>query len=701
MQRSLRALVLCVLCVLAARAADGPFTLEQVLSSPFPSDLTAATRGSRIAWLFDAQGRRNVWVAEGPTFAARQLTRYSSDDGQELSALQFSPDGNTLVYVRGGNKNSAGEIPNPTSNPGGVEQAVWAITWVGGPARKIDGGHSPRVAPRGNWIAYVKENEIKENQIWVAPLVGPGKPHQIVTRGQNGSPEWSPDGKKLAFVSTRSDHSFIAIYDPLKKTLSYLAPSADRDAFPRWSPDARSVAFVRRPAQKVSDSPATFLTVQDEPNPWAIWVVDVATGQGHEVWHSTNTLEGSVPFMAGAALLNWAADNHLVFASEQDGWQHLYSIPASGGAPALLTPGECEFEHMSFSPDRRTILFSSNCSDIDRRHTWQVAVTGTTPEKVTWGEGLEWLPVETGDAKWVAYLASDAQHPAMPYIRAVGAQGSGKMLGPHALPKDFPSDNLVTPQQVVFDAADGVHIHGQLFLPAGASSGGHHPAIIFMHGGPVRQMMLGWHNMYYYHNTYGMNQYLMSRGYIVLSVNYRSGIAYGRAFRMAPGRGPRGAAEYQDIVAGARYLASRADVDSKRIGLWGGSYGGYLTAMGLARNSDLFAAGVDLHGVHDWSRRNWMGSASAERVKLARESSPVGAIQTWHSPVLLIQGDDDRNVPFNETVTLSHDLRARGVAVEELVFPDEIHDFLLHRTWLAAYHASSDFFDKHFKMPEK
>src|SRR3989442_14045667 len=121
-----------------------------------------------------------------------------------------------------------------------------------------------------------------------------------------------------------------------------------------------------------------------------------------------------------------------------------------------------------------------------------------------------------------------------------------------------------------------------------------------MHGGPMREMLLGWHYRDYYHNSYAMNQYLASRGYMVLSVNYRSGIGYGRAFRLAPHRGARGASEYQDIVAGAKYLQSRDDVDKKRIGLWGGSYGGYLTALGLARNSDIFAAGVDFHGVHGW-----------------------------------------------------------------------------------------------------
>jgi dipeptidyl aminopeptidase/acylaminoacyl peptidase len=211
----------------------------------------------------------------------------------------------------------------------------------------------------------------------------------------------------------------------------------------------------------------------------------------------------------------------------------------------------------------------------------------------------------------------------------------------------------------------------------------------------MRQMLLGWHYMYYYSNCYAMNQYLASRGYVVLAVNYRSGIGYGRAFREAPGRAGRGASEYQDVVAAAKYLQSRADVIPARIGLWGGSYGGYLTALGLARNSDLFTAGVDLHGVHDWPTDNWDGkNISPELTKLAHDSSPVTSVDTWKSPVLFIHGDDDRNVYFAQTVDLAARLRQRNVHIEQLVFPDEIHDFLLHRSWLKAYHAASDFFDR-------
>jgi dipeptidyl aminopeptidase/acylaminoacyl peptidase len=226
-----------------------------------------------------------------------------------------------------------------------------------------------------------------------------------------------------------------------------------------------------------------------------------------------------------------------------------------------------------------------------------------------------------------------------------------------------------------------------------------------MHGGPVRHMMLGWHNRGYYHQAYAVNQYLASCGYLVLSVNYRSGIMYGRAFREAQNRGARGASEYQDIVAAGKYLASRPDVDPKRIGLWGGSYGGYLTALGLARDSELFAAGVDLHGVHDWSQRGGGGpaggaaGAGGEAARLARESSPVASVEKWKSPVLIIQGDDDRNVDFGQMVDLVARLRRQGVPFEQMVFPDEVHDFLLHRNWLKIYAATVDFLNRHLRAP--
>jgi len=683
-------LLLAILYVLVtAGTAQTRFTIEQVLSAPFPTELTASPDGKRLAWFANDQGRRNVWAAEAPQFRPRTLTSFTADDGQDLTQLTWSPDGATIVFVRGEGKNSAGETPNPTNDEAGTEQAIWAVNLKGGMPRKLGNGIAPDVSSSGE-VAFVSDGEI-----WTVPLSASTAAKQLFkARGKNGSPAWSPDGKTLAFASDREDHSFIGLYQLGSNTVRYIAPSVDRDHSPRWSPDGKEIAFVRQPGRGGDPPPPGSDSV---PAPWSIWIADAATLQARQVWASGTTPEASLPRFAGENALQWAADGRLVFLSEQDGWMHLYSVPSSGGSPVLLTPGECEVEHIASSADRKTIVYSSNCGDIDRRHLWRVGLSGGSPEAVTSGEKIEWNPAVLADGS-VAFLRSDARMPGTPYLLAEGGKVE-RAIAPDWIPKDFPAASLVIPQQVIFKSADGWEIHGQLFLPA-AKPSGRMPAVIFMHGGPIRQMLLGWHYLYYYHNAYGMNQYLASQGYAVLSVNYRSGIGYGRRFREAPGRGARGATEYQDIVAAGNYLRTRDDIDPARIGLWGGSYGGYLTALGLARNSDLFAAGVDLHGVHDWSTRRfrtWAGTESADVVKKARESSPVASVEKWKSPVLLIQGDDDRNVDFSQTVDLAQRLRAQKVEFEQMVLPDEVHDFLLHRHWLAVYKATSDFFDRHLK----
>ncbi len=688
----------CLLILLPRAIAQKPFTLEQVLSAPFPSELTAAKKGNRVAWALDQEGRRNIWVAEGPGFAARQLTKYTQDDGQELSGLKFSADGNTIAYVRGEGKNQAGQVPNPTSNPAGTEQAVWTVAWSGGDPRRVDAGHAPDISSRGI-LAYAKDG-----QIYVTPLDSTEKPQQLVVRGQNYDARWSPDGSRLAFVSARGDHAFIGVYDVAAKTVQFMSPSVDTDGDPVWSLDGSRIAFVRQPAEP-RDTPQGFFIAPDKPHPWAILVADVSSGTAKEIWHSSAAPQGSFPEMAdgtGGGLINWAADNHLVIASEEDGWLHLYTLSADGGAPKLLTPGNCEVEQWSFTPDKKTILFNSNCGDIDRRHLWTVAVAGGVPSQRTPGQGNEWSPSVLADGANLFYIASDATHSSRVFRSTLASDGPAVAVAQETWPADFPSEKLVVPQQAIFKSGDGLEIHGQLFLPRGAKLGEKLPALIFLHGGSMRQMLLGWHYMYYYSNSYSMNQYLACRGYVVLALNYRSGIGYGRAFREAPGRAGRGTTEYQDVVAAGKYLQSLPNVDPKRVGLWGGSYGGYLTALGLGRNSDIFAAGVDMHGVHDWPTDNWDGkNIPPDLNKLAHDSSPVTAVNTWKSPVLFIHGDDDRNVYFTQTVDLVARLREKNVEIEQLIFPDDVHDFLLHKNWLAAYHASIDFFDRHFKTPSK
>jgi len=693
------ALFLAFLAALPVAAAPA-FTIDQALSAPFPDDLTASPKGDGVAWVENAAGIRNIFVAKAPGYQRIQVTKFTTDDGQEISEIAWDPGGTRLFFTRGGAPNGRGEVPNPRSDPAGTRQEIWGAALSGGPLKLADGRSaavSPAASQGGSTIAW-----IANGQIWSMPLGKPeAKPAQLIqARGTARGLQWSPDGSRLAFVGNRGDHAFIAVYDMRGKSLRYLDPSVDTDQSPVWSPDGKQIAFLRLPAASGDFEYGAKRTGQ----PWSIRIADVQSGQGREVWRALDG-RGSVfwPMTAENQLL-WMAGDRLLFPWERDGWLHLYAISAKTsisaktkpGAPVLLTPGVFEIEQAAPAPDRMSVAFSSNQDDADRRHLWRVSLDGGAPERLTAGTGIEWAPAALNDGR-IALFHSDARTPAG--VAMLEMTGALRDLDASA----FPSDALVEPQPVIFPAADGLRLHGQLFLPPDGATGKRHAAIVFFHGGSRRQMLLGWHYMLYYNQAYGFNQYLASKGYVVLSVNYRSGIGYGSDFREAPHFGATGASEFNDVLGAGAYLRRRPDVDPARIGVWGGSYGGYLTALALARASDKFAAGVDLHGVHDWNLEITSAASARDREKrreierVAFESSPLASIGTWKSPVLLIHGDDDRTVTFAQTVQLAEALRKQGVPFEQLIFPDEIHDFLVHADWLAAYHAADEFLARYLK----
>ena len=682
-----------------AVVAQTPFTMEQIKSYPFPNGLTAAGTGSRIAWALNERGIRNVWVAEGPEFRPRQLTRYTMDEGQEITSLQLSRDGRWVVFVRGGDFGSNWEDAAPVNvlnraTPPRVQ--ILAVPFGGGEPRIVGEGEEPAVAPTSDRVAFTRERSI-----WIAPIDASAPAKRAISgRGDYGSPEWSPDGSKLAFVSSRGDHAFIGVYVNDSMPMQWIAPTTNRDGSPRWSPDGARLVFVRRPG--AGGQPDSMLVQRHQP--WALWIADATTGEGRQLWVSPTTLRGSVPSTHGGVNLHWGAGDRIAFLSYMDGWPHLYSISAQGGAPLLLTPGKYMAEYISMSQDGRYLAFAGNAgsdeNDIDRRHIVRVPIDRAAPEVLTPGHGLEWTPVFTGDGATIAFIGATSQRP--PVVSVMPQEGSRiAAIGADRVPADFPASQLVTPRKVVVTAPDGMRVHAQLF-DNGAP--GARPAVIYVHGGPPRQMLLGWHYSDYYANAYAMNQFLASRGYVVLSVNYRLGIGYGREFHHPPRGGAQGAAEYQDVKAAAEWLRTQPNVDARRVGIYGGSYGGYLTALALARNSDLFAAGVDVHGVHDFTmeraanmlaRNRYERAPDAERaLEVAWRSSPMSSLATWRSPVLLIHADDDRNVRFAQTVDLVRRLEKAGVPHEVMVIPDDTHHFMLHANQVRVNSAIANYFDR-------
>jgi dipeptidyl aminopeptidase/acylaminoacyl peptidase len=683
----------------------GSLSIDTLMATPFPTDLVAAPTGGRVAWVSSNSGVHNNLVADptpgtGPFSGRidhkwRAVTTYKGDDGLWITDVNWTSDGKTIVYVRGDGANRQGENPNPAQLQDGTEQAVFAVSVDGGAPKRLGLGNGPVPSPRGQRVAWVQRG-----QIWSADLASSEAPARLVNaRGSASGLVWSPDGTMLGFTSGRGTHSYIGVFTLGSRELRYIDPSLDRDGNVAWSPDGTRIAWIR---QGAAPRARMFSPRRQVDEPWSLRVADVKTGQAQQAWKADAGYGSAFQGVVSDHQLYWAAGDRLVFPWEKDGWKHLYSVPATGGTATLLTPGNFEVEYVNIAPDRSRMIYNSNQDDIDRRHVWTVPVDGSSrpTRNAVKSNGSEWQPVITSDGH-TAVLHADAQMP--PHVLVVWPDGHGHSLLENMLPAGFDPSALVRPQAVTITATDGMQIPTQLFLPRDLKAGERRPALIFFHGGSRRQMLTTWHYNYYYRNAYAMNQWLASQGYIVLSVNYRSGIGYGLEFREALNYGASGGAEFNDVMGAGLYLKGRPDVDPSRIGLWGGSYGGYLTAMGLSRASDLFAAGVDFHGVHDWNQgiRTFVPDYSVhddpEFSRRAFGASPLSTVDTWKSPVLLIHGDDDRNVSFIESINLIVELRKRKVEVEQLVLPDEVHDFLRHQNWVRGYKATADFFNRRLK----
>lgn len=726
-------------------------TIEQFLSPASPLELTSAKKADRVAWMAYDRGMRNVYTAAAPDFKPVRLTSFLKDDGTDLTDVSLSDDGSIAVFVRGSAPNRVGWVANPSHDPNGAERAIWAVRTTGGTPWRVAVGAAPEVSPDGRYVLYVKEGQIYRGRVSPAAapaMMDTGAVPFIKAWGGQSSPRWSPDGSKIAFVSERQNHSFIGIYDVKTRVVNFVAPGVDCDAAPVWSPDSKQIAFIRRPGTPFGQQTQQGQGgIGNPPGPAAaggrggfggcggfggrgggggrggapedsaqgnrrnvpglyrsafrggytvsFMVADVApcakpqtSGcEAHEVWHNA---PNDRTFTAINRLL-WA-DGQLLFplSPASDEYDRYYAVSLAGNttAPVMLTTTNGLIEDATsaaLSPDGKTLYYCTNANDIERRHIWAVPTSGGTPKQVSTGDGIETYPQPLSSGKRLAVLYFDARTPAS--VGVVPAEGGKAKVVFPTLGKDFPVAEHVQPEIVLVKSPDSLEIHNQLFLPKDLRPGEKRPAVIFVHGGPVRQMLPGYHYMQFYHWAYAINQWLASQGYVVLSVNYRSGIGYGRSFRQAANTNARGNSEYQDVLAAGKYLQSRADVDPSRVGIWGLSYGGLLTSQALARNSDIFVAGADLAGVHLYG--NVLDSAA-----LSYQSSAISQIDKWKSPVFLVHGDDDRNVDFAQTVGLVQLLRARNIHYELVVIPDDLHESMVHARWIDTFNRMGDFLQR-------
>ena len=669
--------------------------MDQILGFPSPDNLVASPDGSTIAWTFNERGARNIYVAEAPEFDPRRITAYQEDDGQELTNLSFSSDGKTIVYVRGGDHGSNWPAEARRIQPGGhaAEDAGLVDRDRRWRAPKLLGeGDEPVVAPDGDRVAFVKDR-----RIWIAPLDG-WKPAEqaFFARGTSESPAWSPDGRTLAFVSNRDDHSFIGIFT--RQAADSLSCAFNVARFGARMVGGRTPDRVHAPARR-GGAPRSPLHGQSRRRGrfWlptapsctvrALRVTAVRSGDSL-VDRFLRTPAGSTSTGRPTIALS--------SVSYQDGWPHLYSIrrPGDGGKPTLLTPGPFMVEQVDDHPRRTFVVYSANTGsdrhDVDRRHLFKVPVNGGAPDRADVRHGDR---VESGRRRATG-RRSRFSHPMRSARRsrrraarrrterrACGrsrARGVPRGAARHARTGDVPGERRRgDPRRNCSSrpVATRASRRSSTFTAAAAADA----ARMALHG-LLRERLRreSVPREPWLHRAVGQ---LPARHRLRSRVSFPGARGRARCVRV-----PRRA-------AAGRYLQARPDVDPKRIGIWGGSYGGYLTALALGRNSDVFAAGVDIHGVHDRvpavrdpTAQRLVGDGLTEAdlrqaLNVAFESSPISAVKTWKSPVLLIHADDDRNVEFHQTVDLKRRLLEKGVNVEELVLPDDIHDSLLWRNW--------------------
>ncbi len=355
--------ILLAFCLaLATAPLKAAFTLEQVMSAPFASGLTAAPNGKAVAWVLFEQGKRNVYIAQAAGWQSRKATAFDEDDGQEISQLAWSHDSSALYFTRGGDFEMERDNPNPALDVTKPEQAIWVVRLDGSAPKKLADGSVPELCSKNNRVFY-----LKNGQIWQMSADG-SPPKQLVTLKSKASDlTCSPDGSQLAFVDDRQTHSLIGFYSITGNSLHYFDPGVDHDGSPVWSPDSSRLAFLRIPAYT---RPFAFGPVR-ESQPFSIRVVDLSSGQGREVWHADSGKGSAFSGVVAKSQIFWGAGDQIVFPWEKTGWKVLYAVPIAGGPARVLTPGEAEVEHVALSEDCATVYYSTNKDDIDRRHIWQ------------------------------------------------------------------------------------------------------------------------------------------------------------------------------------------------------------------------------------------------------------------------------------------------------------------------------------------
>ena len=378
----------------------------------------------------------------------------------------------------------------------------------------------------------------------------------------------------------------------------------------QWSEDGKNAVLMARSA--------------DNKDRW-VMLLDPATGKTKVLAsvHDDAWVDGP-----GASTLGWLPDNaHVYFESERDGFAHLYSVSISGGEPTQLTSGQFEVSDVRLSSDKTKFYFTSSEGSPFERHLYSMSINGGERRRITPLPGNNQVDISP-DETMLADVRSYSNKPPELYLFPNRPYFPGKSLvadksvTTSPIPEFFTND-WIDPRIVSFKARDRATVYGRLYIPANYNSGG--PAVLFVHGAGYLQNVHRWWSQYY--REYMFHHLLMERGFVVLDIDYRGSAGYGRDWRMGIYR-HMGGKDLTDHVDAVNYLVKEFNVDPKRVGLYGGSYGGFITLMAMFTQPDVFAAGAALRPVTDWAHYNngYTGNIlnlPQNDVEAYKQSSPI------------------------------------------------------------------------------
>lgn len=679
--------------IAAEEAQHGSITIDRIAEIKYPTDQRWSPDGKTIAFLWDAAGKQDLFVVR-PGGVPVALTDFPVDPDLLVSDIGHfewsSPD--QLIFSKG--------------------DQLWSVS-TSSPKPEVmvgfQGVSSFCLSSDKLQIAVVQKGDI-----WVASLEG--RTRRRLSHMPDGlvasEPSFSLDGKYVAFEASRHEEiaeplpyngNLVKVYRSLSwddrigvvSTFSYAAE-------PMWiTVSARNYGST---AMQWAAGPSI---VHEEFSPdhktLEIKLTELS-GETRTLWKDSDP--AWISPADGAMDVASPDGKWLAFISDRSGWPHLYVIPIDAKSESQakqISRGAFGDGYAAWSADSKRVAYahSRDGDQMERFISIATVATGRIEPVVTTG-GVNRNPTFSPDGSMLVFERSAVEHPLEVYSVPAKPGATPSRLT-HSLPPGLLPEDLIAPVPVHYPSrSDGKPVPATLIVEKHLDRSKKHPAIIWVHGSGADQNYLGWHPGAY-RMYYAMDEYLAQEGYVVLTPDYRGSSGYSRDWATGASR-DLGGAETEDVNAGADYLKTLSYVDQDRIGIWGLSYGGFMTLQSMVTDPTLFRCGIDVAGVGDWE--SWtttgmilgrLGETPVTDPKFYDRSAPVKHLDKLVRPLLLLQGTNDANVPFWESLKVMDTLEKLGKPFDMAVYPGEIHFFRRAYVLRDAWKRSDSFFNRYLK----